>query len=242
VPATKAGEPLSASLENYLEAIHHIVAEKQAAKPRDIAKRMQVNNSSVTGALRALAERGLVNYAPFDVVTLTRPGSTIAESVVRRHEALSDFFVRVLGVDEETAEESACKMEHEISPLILERFIQFAEFMELCPRRGVNWKEDVGYRCADGDLSCERCVIRSLEVEQVEAVSLNDLEPGQKGKILKIEGRGKASRRLAEMENSEGSLIEVERVEADETIEAKVKGYHFSLEHVEAEGILVKPL
>jgi DtxR family Mn-dependent transcriptional regulator len=242
VPETNVDETLSASLENYLEAIHHIVAEKHAAKPRDIAKKMQVNNSSVTGALRALAERELVNYAPFDVVTLTPSGSKIAENIVRRHEALSDFFVKVLGIDQSAADESACKMEHEISPLILERFIQFVEFMELCPRRGVSWKEDLGYRCADGELSCEKCVIRSVEAEQSGAITLKDLEPGQKGTILKIEGRGKASRRLAEMENSAGSLIEVERVEADESIEAKVRGYHFSLENVEAEGILVKPL
>jgi DtxR family Mn-dependent transcriptional regulator len=40
---------LSASLEDYLEAIFHIVAEKQAARVKDIAKRLSVNNSSVTG-------------------------------------------------------------------------------------------------------------------------------------------------------------------------------------------------
>ena len=50
---------LSASMEDYLEAIFHIVSEKQAARAKDIAKRLKVNNSSVTGALRSLAEKGV---------------------------------------------------------------------------------------------------------------------------------------------------------------------------------------
>jgi DtxR family Mn-dependent transcriptional regulator len=46
---------LSASMEDYLEAIFHIAADKQAARAKDIAKRLKVNNSSVTGALRILS-------------------------------------------------------------------------------------------------------------------------------------------------------------------------------------------
>ena len=65
---------LTASLEDYLEAIFHIVERKQAARAKDISKRMHVNGSSVTGALRALSERNLVNYAPYDIVTLTAEG------------------------------------------------------------------------------------------------------------------------------------------------------------------------
>ena len=62
--------PLSASLEDYLEAILHLVTEKQVARSRDIAKRLRVNRSSVTGALQALAKKGLVNYEPYEAVTL----------------------------------------------------------------------------------------------------------------------------------------------------------------------------
>ena len=78
---------LSASLEDYLEAIYHIVAEKQAARTKDISQRLKVNNSSVTGALRALAERQLVNYAPYEVITLTASGKKIARDIVRRARA-----------------------------------------------------------------------------------------------------------------------------------------------------------
>ena len=54
---------LSASLEDYLKAIFRIVAVKQAARAKDISARLNVSNSSVTGALRTLADRGLINYA-----------------------------------------------------------------------------------------------------------------------------------------------------------------------------------
>jgi DtxR family Mn-dependent transcriptional regulator len=132
-----ADEALSASLEDYLEAIFHIVEQKQAARAKDISKRMKVNGSSVTGALHALAERELVNYAPYDIVTLTAKGKELAEDIVRRHEVLHEFFVKVLGVEEAEAQRAACEMEHAVSRAILERFIEFVEFMEKDPKAGV---------------------------------------------------------------------------------------------------------
>jgi DtxR family Mn-dependent transcriptional regulator len=112
---------LTASLEDYLEAIFHITAEKQAARPKDIAQRLNVKNASVTGALRALADRGLINYAPYDIVTLTQTGREAAEGVVGKHEALRDFFVNILRVDEKTADDAACRMEHSMSDVIFNR-------------------------------------------------------------------------------------------------------------------------
>ena len=99
-------ERLSSSMEDYLEAIFHISQEKQAARAKDIADRVMVNKSSVTGALRALSEKGLVNYAPYDIITLTVKGKRLAEEIVRRHEALNDFFIKVLLIDQDEAEEA----------------------------------------------------------------------------------------------------------------------------------------
>lgn len=139
---------LTASLEDYLETIFHIIAEKQVARPRDIARQMNVSYASVTGALRALADKGLIHYAPYDAVTLTAEGKSAAEDVVRRHEALRNFFVNVLAVSEKDADEAACRMEHSIPDLILERFIQFAKFVETCPGGGGKWVAGSGYQCS----------------------------------------------------------------------------------------------
>ena len=105
---------LSSNMEDYLEAIFHISSEKQAARAKDIADRLKVNKSSVTGALRSLSEKGYVNYAPYDIITLTDKGKKLAEDVVRRHETLKDFFVKILLLEEDEAEEASCKIEHAI--------------------------------------------------------------------------------------------------------------------------------
>ena len=70
---------VSAAMEDYLEAIFHLVVEKQVARARDIAEGLKVSRSSVTGALQSLAEKGLVNYEPYEVITLTRKGKKIAD-------------------------------------------------------------------------------------------------------------------------------------------------------------------
>lgn len=243
---------LSASLENYLEAIHHIVAEKQAARAKDIARRLKVTSPSVTGALRALAEKGLVNYAPYDIITLTEKGKEFAKDVVRRHEAMRDFFVKVLAVDEDEADEAACKMEHVISRAILEKFIEFVEFVEVCPRGGAKWLKGFGYYCDHEDTqeNCERCV--SIVLEEIRkttqkggkakmTVALNELKPGQKGRIVKVRGRGETHKRIVDMGVTPGTLVEVVRVAPlGDPIDVKVKGYHLSLRKEEAAGIAVE--
>ncbi len=158
-------EKLSSSMEDYLEAIFHIVSEKQAARAKDIANRLNVNNSSVTGALRTLSEKGLINYAPYDLITLTETGKERARSVVRRHDALKNFFIRILCAEHDEAEETACKMEHSISPDILQRLIFFMDFVESCPKCGDEWIARFRQQCEEGraDGDCEACITQCLE-------------------------------------------------------------------------------
>lgn len=118
---------LSSSLEDYLEAIYHIEGRKQAARAKDIALRLKVKGASVTAALQALARLELINYAPYDVITLTDKGHAVAGEVVSRHQALHKFFAEVLGVEEETAQKAACRMEHALPDGILERLLMFVE-------------------------------------------------------------------------------------------------------------------
>jgi len=118
---------LSESLGDYLETIYHLVRERKVARVRDIAERSEVRMSSVTGALRSLADKGLVNYAPYRVVTLTADGRRAARELVRRHEALRRFFSEALGVDDEAAERNACHVEHAIEPDVLDRLAAFSE-------------------------------------------------------------------------------------------------------------------
>ena len=147
---------LTASQEDYLEAIYHISAEKMAARAKDISDYLNVRASSVTGALRALGKIGLVNYAPYDLITLTEQGCVVAEEIVRRHKTLKNFFVKVLGIDMQEADEAACKMEHSVSKNIVGRLVKYSEYMEQCPRGGITWEEDFGCYCKNNcaGISC----------------------------------------------------------------------------------------
>jgi DtxR family Mn-dependent transcriptional regulator len=246
-------EELSASMEDYLEAIYHIVTAKQAARAKDIAKRLDVNNSSVTGALRSLSEKGYINYAPYDVITLTPKGHKHAEDVVRRHEALMDFFTKVLCVDKAEASDAACKMEHAVSRTILDRLIRFVEFIEICPRGGTTLIQGFNNHCRqEGDfVTCQDSLARCLEDmkqrqkdirdETLNTVPLTELHSHQRGKIVKIRGRGGISKKLADLEITPGGLVEVIQTDAQTgALDIKVRGYRLSLSTEEAAKILVE--
>lgn len=162
---------LSDSLEDYLEAIVNIVREKQAARAKDISMRLGVNAPSVTAALRALAERGLINYAPYDIITLTPKGKRLGKDVVHRHEALRDFFVRILSIDSDVANKAACKMEHAIPQEVLDGLIRFVEFAERCPRSESKWIEGFQNYCKDRQIPkvCKQCVGQSADGEKPKA-------------------------------------------------------------------------
>ncbi len=144
-PASPAEGQLSESLEDYLEAILSIEGEKQAARPKDIARRLSVSAPSVTAALRNLAARGLVNYSPYDLVTLTTHGRQIAADVRRRHEALRRFFTDLLKLEENEADEIACHMEHALPPHVLTRLVAFMDFIDGCPLGDLDWSPSGGF-------------------------------------------------------------------------------------------------
>lgn len=152
---------LSESMEMYLKAIHLIEQRKRAARVTDIAHELGVIPSSVSAALRALSKLGLVNYAPYDIVTLTPQGLEVAEQIMRKYDALRDFFVKVLGVEESTAESEACQMEHRISEAIFSRLLSFVDYYEQCPYERIRWDERVGYSCSRNEARCRHCEIHT---------------------------------------------------------------------------------
>ncbi len=128
---------LSASLEDYLEAIFLIIQEDGEARSKRIKECLQVSGPSVTEALQLLAEKGLVNYAPYESITLTPQGESVARDVLHRHETLRDFFIDVLGVDPKIADEGACKMEHATSANIIDRMVKYTKYLKIeCKGRG----------------------------------------------------------------------------------------------------------
>ena len=241
---------LSASLEDYLEAIYWIAKQKGAARGRDVARRLDVRAASVTGALRTLSDMKLVNYAPYEVITLTDSGQDLAKKVIRRHEVLKDFFTHVLWVQEDLAESAACKLEHGIPPEIVDRMVTFTEFAQSCPRAGEDWLRQFKNHCLEGrELQCETCLpncARRFEVERAapstseQMQTLADIRPGKRCMVRNIRHSRTVTKRLVELGIGRGALIEVERVAPlGDPIEIKVKGYHLSLRQAEARSINV---
>jgi len=122
---------LTASLEDYLEAIFRLSQVRRVVRVRDIAKALDVTPPSATGAIGQLRQRGLVTHEKYEDVVLTEEGESVAVEVHDRHEELRSFFQDVLLLEPEAAEREACTLEHSISALTLERLRRFL----VCVRR-----------------------------------------------------------------------------------------------------------
>jgi DtxR family Mn-dependent transcriptional regulator len=248
---------LTASLEDYLEAIYTVVQEKQAALPKDIRKLLDVGRSSVSGALKALSNRNLINHESYGVITLTDQGTDIARKIVRRHEALKNFFIKVLAVDDVEADKTACLMEHAISATVLGKLIDFVAFVESCPRGGEKWIKGFSHYCENDKATgnCEKCVelvlneVKGKKMNNethnkcVELQTLKHINPGQKVVVEKIEGTGGIRQRLMDMGITKNVIINVEKVAPfGDPMDINIKGYHLTLRKEEADCILVRPL
>lgn len=120
---------LSASQEDYLEAILALEREHGRARGRDLSDRLQVHKSTVTAALKMLAQKELIEYAPYGRITLTASGRTEAERVLAKHKVLEYFLHEILLVDGAAAEANACRMEHVMDREVLSRLSEFTQFM-----------------------------------------------------------------------------------------------------------------
>ena len=102
------------SAENYLETILMLKKEKGAVRSIDIVHQMEFTKPSVSRAMSILKKDGYVNVDADGAITLTETGLAIAKTMYTRHTVLSQMLME-LGVDEKTATEDACRIEHVIS-------------------------------------------------------------------------------------------------------------------------------
>ena len=112
---------LTPSQQRYLATILSLESEKGRVKQSDIAEKVKVNRSSVTSALRALAERTLIEYEPYEAVTLTPIGKEMAEAISARGRIIKAYLTQVLNIEEHIAQEAAFDMQHTIPDVVIER-------------------------------------------------------------------------------------------------------------------------
>ncbi len=116
---------ISASGQDYLEALLELSEEGGSVRSVDVAKRIGVSRASVNKAMNVLKESGLVEQERYAEITLTDEGIRTAKAVYKRHAILKRFLTDVLGVSEANAENDACRMEHVISIETLEKLQRF---------------------------------------------------------------------------------------------------------------------
>lgn len=131
-----AEESLTASQQDYLEAVHRLLHPQDENSPRkavritDIAIALGTRLPTVTRTVARLTERGLFRHEPRQGVRLTMRGERLASAFVHRHEDLLRFFVLILGLDQETAERDTCQIEHGLSEMSAQRLHEFLEYVD----------------------------------------------------------------------------------------------------------------
>jgi DtxR family Mn-dependent transcriptional regulator len=102
------------SAEDYLEMMLMLKEKHGYIRSVDIADELGVKKPSVSYATKRLRENGYITMDSDSLITLTDTGLQIAERMYERHKVLTELLI-ALGVNEDTAREDACRMEHVLS-------------------------------------------------------------------------------------------------------------------------------
>lgn len=223
-------EKISSSLEDYLEAISEIIAVKGHAHTKDIAERLRVKMPSVTNALQALANRGLIRYQSHAPVVLTAAGAETAAVIKHRHEALKNFFRQILKLDQEEANDAACKVEHVIDEKVISRIVALSEAI-------AEREECTGLREYLDQIMPKICP----EMKNDSLVPLSKLQVGQSAIVIKVGENLRGIKKFADLGLVNGTLVTLEGfAPLGDLIRIRVMGSSLSIRTNDAAHIKVK--
>jgi Mn-dependent DtxR family transcriptional regulator len=114
----------TARMEDYLEVIYELIAQKGYATTVDISNYLNVSSPSVTKMLQRLNESGHVNYERYRGISLTESGMAVAKNIHDRHGVLAEF-LKMIGVDKDTANRDAEGIEHHVHLETLKKLEEF---------------------------------------------------------------------------------------------------------------------
>jgi len=158
---------LSAAVQDYAKAIYELESRTGSASTTALAERLGVRPASVSGMLRKLDTLGLAAHERYHGVRLTPSGRKVALEVLRHHRLLELYLAESLGLSWDEVHAEAEVLEHVLSE----------ELEEVIAAKLGNPTLD-----PHGD----PIPTRELAVTDVESRSLNDLEPGEKGTLVRV--------------------------------------------------------
>ena len=125
-------DKMSMSHEDYLEAMVMLGASQTTGvRSVDVAEKLGVSKASVSKAVAGLREAGYLDQAHYGSITLTERGLERGRAVLERHEMLTRFLSKGLGIALEVAEREACQMEHAIRDDSFKKWFAFVEKLGL---------------------------------------------------------------------------------------------------------------
>lgn len=134
--------PLTTTLEDYLVAIFKLETANGVARASDVALAQGVSRSTVTSALKGLAARGLIVYAPYSHIRLTPKGQPLAREIAHRNMILTKFFLDVLRLDQGLADATACRVEHAVDAQVIKRLGKFILYLERSGMEVEKWLDE----------------------------------------------------------------------------------------------------
>jgi DtxR family Mn-dependent transcriptional regulator len=228
---------LTPALEDYLEVIFELYENEGTVRVTDVAEKLNIAKSTVSQTINKLKTMGLVTQDSYGPIVLTSTGKECALKVQNKHRILRKFFVEVLGVDYKIAEKDACLIEHVVSPQLMEKLSEYIAnlnekdmFLDSNQFSGIDGKKspDNNERGVGG--------IRSANTR-----ALNELQIGEKGRVIRLTAKGSTRRRILDMGVTPGTEVTVKGVAPlGDPMELLVKGYRLSLRKEEAADVLVE--
>jgi DtxR family Mn-dependent transcriptional regulator len=180
------------AVEDYLKAIFAIARADTPAGTNAIAARLGVSAGSVSGMVKRLTDRGLVEHEPYRGARLTAAGRAEAIRLVRRHRLIELFLVRVLGFTWDRVHEEAERLEHAVTDELVDRMAELLGHPEVdphgapIPHAGRPFREPTWPRLIEAPVG-HRLVLRQVADEDPEVLRyLEGLEllPGNELKVL----------------------------------------------------------
>src|SRR5437016_13830390 len=201
----KTEEPLSPTVEEYLETIYNMNMEDEVVIGARLAEKFRVAPPTVTEMLKRLVRDGYVELDNKRQVTLTEAGNQAAEAVLRRHRLTERFLVDMLGMQWHQVHEEACRLEHFISGAVEARVITTLNNPTTCPHgnpipgsvaNARSYLKDKGaIRLSSvgvGEVVAILCISEVVEDEEALILYLHEkrLTPGTQLTVLTPDSRG----------------------------------------------------
>jgi DtxR family Mn-dependent transcriptional regulator len=215
---------ISSKAEEYLEAIYRLESEKGFAKTMELARQLKVVPGSVTNTIEGLERKGLVTHEPYKGVKLSEKGRKLASNILRRHRLAERLLTDFLQLDWSEVHNAACKLEHALSPEILNPLENVLGHPKTCPHGNP-------------------IPTKKGKLVEEETKPLTDLNSGEGGVIIRIsDEKPNILKVLGRLGLLPESFVKVERKESFTTpLDILVNGNRHTVERKLAIHVHVKP-